>query len=45
VLETDTADANLVIFPPQLERVVMKHRDGRPRERMRAAALRALILE
>jgi hypothetical protein len=45
VLETDTADANLVIFPPQLERVVMKHRDGRPRERIRAAALRALILE
>jgi hypothetical protein len=45
VLETDTADANLVIFPPQLERVVMKHRDGRPRERMRAAALRALSLE
>lgn len=45
VLETDTVDANLVIFPPQLERVVMKHRDGRPRERIRAAALRALILE
>ena len=45
VLETDTADANLVIFPPQLERMVMKQRDGRPRERIRAAALRALILE
>lgn len=44
-LETDTADANLVIFPPQLERVVMKQRDGRPRERIRAAALRALIGE
>jgi hypothetical protein len=45
VMETDTADANLVIYPPQLERVVMKHRDGRPRERIRAAALRALIAE
>lgn len=43
VMETDTADANLVIFPPQLERVVLKHRDGRPRERVRADALRALI--
>ena len=45
VLETDTADANLVIYPPQLERMVMRHRDGRPRERIRADALRALILE
>mgnify|MGYP003460187489 CR=1 FL=1 len=45
VMETDTADANLVIYPPQLERVVMKHRDGRPRERIRAEGLRALILE
>jgi hypothetical protein len=45
VIETDTADANLVIYPPQLERVVMRHRDGRPRERIRAAALRALIPE
>lgn len=45
VLETDTAEANLVIFPPQLERVVMKQRDGRPRERIRADALRALIGE
>ena len=43
VLETDTAEANLVIFPPQLERVVMKQRDGRPRERIRADALRTLI--
>ena len=43
VLETDTVDANLVIFPPQLERVVMKQRDGRPRERIRAAALRAML--
>ncbi len=43
VMETDTADANLVIFPPQLERVVLKHRDGRPRERVRADALRVLL--
>ena len=35
--------ANLIIFPPQMERVVMKQRDGRPRERIRADALRALI--
>lgn len=45
VMETDTTEANLVIFPPQLERVVMKQRDGRPRERIRADALRALIGE
>lgn len=45
VLETDTADANLVIYPPQLERMAMRHRDGRPRERIRADALRALISE
>ena len=43
LMETDTADANLVIFPPQLERVVLKHRDGRPRERVRADALRTLL--
>mgnify|MGYP000905523213 FL=1 len=43
VLTTDTAEANLMIFPPQMERVVMKQRDGRPRERIRADALRALI--
>jgi hypothetical protein len=45
VMETDTADANLVIFPPQMERVVLKHRDGRPRERIRAEALKALLSE
>ncbi|QLQ23851.1 MAG: hypothetical protein HZT41_02265 [Dechloromonas sp.] len=43
VLTTDTAEANLMIFPLQMERVVMKQRDGRPRERIRANALRALI--
>lgn len=45
VVETDTADANLVIMPPHQERVALKYRDGRPRERVRAAALRALLLE
>ena len=45
VLETDVADVNLVIFPPQMERVTMKHRDGRSRERIRAEALRALLSE
>jgi hypothetical protein len=43
VLATDTAEANLTIFPPKMERVAMKQRDGRPRERIRADALRALI--
>ncbi|MBS1129019.1 MAG: hypothetical protein H6R16_21 [Proteobacteria bacterium] len=42
-METDTADANLVILPPHMERVSMKHRDGRPHERIRAEALRALL--
>ena len=44
-METDTADANLVILPPHMERVSMKHRDGRPHERIRADALRALLKE
>jgi len=44
-LATDTADANLVILPPALERVSFKHRDGRPRERIRAATLRTLLSE
>lgn len=44
-METDTADANLVILPPQMERVSMKRRDGRPHERIRADALRALLKE
>jgi hypothetical protein len=43
-METDTADANLVIFPPQMERMVLKHRDGRPRERIRADALAGIAL-
>ena len=45
VLETDTADANLVIYPPRLERVRLKYRDGRARERIRADALRAMLAE
>lgn len=45
VMETDTVDANLVIMPPHLERVSLKYRDGRPRERVRAEALRALLSE
>lgn len=45
VMETDSADANLIILPPQQERVSLKYRDGRPRERVRADALRALLSE
>ncbi|MDD2662662.1 MAG: hypothetical protein PHD19_02770 [Dechloromonas sp.] len=45
VIETDTADANLVVMPPHLERVALKYRDGRPRERIRAESLRALLSE
>lgn len=44
-IETDTADANLIVMPPQLERVSLKHRDGRVRERMRAPELRRLLAE
>jgi len=44
-IETDTVDANLVILAPHLERVSLKHRDGRPRERVRAAELRLLVQE
>jgi len=44
-IETDTVDANLVILPPHLERVSLKHRDGRPRERVRATELRRLVQE
>ena len=45
VIQTATADANLVILSPQMERVNLKRRDGRRRERIRAAALRALLVE
>lgn len=42
-IETDTVDANLIVLPPHLERVSLKHRDGRPRERVRATELRSLL--
>lgn len=42
-METDTADANLIILPPHLERTSLKRRDGRPQERIRADALRELL--
>jgi hypothetical protein len=45
VIQTEAAEANLVILSPQMERVNLKRRDGRPRERMRATALRALLAE
>ena len=44
-METDTADADLIIMPPNMERVSLKHHDGRPHERIRADALRALLKE
>ena len=44
-VETDTVDANLIVLPPHLERVSMKHRDGRTRERIKAAELRLLLKE
>jgi hypothetical protein len=43
VLETEIAVANLVVFPVSYERVTLKYRDGRPRERVRAEALQALL--
>ena len=45
LIQTDTVDANLVILSRQQERVSLKHRDGRPRERIRADALRTLLRE
>ena len=45
VLETEVAAVNLIVLPPKYERVVLKHRDGRPRERIRADALRTLLAE
>lgn len=45
LIQTDTADANLVVLSPQQERVNLKHRDGRQRERIRADALRTLLAE
>ena len=45
VLETDTVDANLIIMPPTMERNSLRHRDGRPRERVRADVLRGILKE
>jgi len=42
-LSTPVAEANLVIFPPQLERHRFHHRDGRPRERATQAQLKSLM--
>ena len=35
-METEEADANLVVFPPTLERTNFKQRDGPPQERARS---------
>lgn len=45
VVPTEVADANLVVLAPQMERIALKYRDGRPRERVRAEALRNLLEE
>ena len=44
-METDMADADLIILPPNMERVSLKRHDGRPHDRIRADALRALLKE
>ncbi|MBS1144825.1 MAG: hypothetical protein H6R14_2231 [Proteobacteria bacterium] len=44
-METDTVDADLIILPPNLERVSLKRYDGRPHDRIKADALRALLDE
>ena len=45
IIETPTAEANLIVMPPLLERVSLKRRDGRTSERIRADALRILLAE
>ncbi|MGB4467409.1 MAG: hypothetical protein WBH99_08605 [Azovibrio sp.] len=42
-LSTPQAEFNLIIFPQQLERHTFRHRDGRPRERIRLDALNRLL--
>lgn len=42
-IHADDAVANLVIYPPNEERVTMRTRDGRIRERARLDAVRALL--
>lgn len=43
VVDAPDASANLVIYPPQCERIQPKGRDGRPRERARITAVRSLV--
>lgn len=43
VLSTDIANVNLIIYPSQIERISFKHRDGRPRERIRLPGLAAML--
>lgn len=42
-LQTDDCVANLVVYPPHEERVTLKTRDGRVRERARLEAVRELL--
>lgn len=42
-IRTDNAVANLVIYPPNEERVTLRTRDGRIRERARLDAVQALL--
>ena len=43
VVETDTAPANLIVFPPAFERTTFKPRDGRPRAKARSESVAALL--
>jgi hypothetical protein len=45
VVEDEFATANLIVFPPDAERVVVRARDGRVHERARLPAVEALIEE
>lgn len=42
-LQTEAATINLIVYPPHEERVSLKTRDGRVRERARLPAVRALL--
>jgi hypothetical protein len=44
-ISDDEAVTNLVIYPPNQERVTFKTRDGRPRERARLEAVKRLLAE
>lgn len=43
VIETDSADANLIVMPATMERVNIRRRDGRVCERIKASGLRELL--